>query len=132
MEIIYEFDDDDFIYDADIDEVRHFLIRTYDFDELLDLYNEYLYSKLPQQNQEEYMDEYGYDGTEESIKKMSDDSKKILLEDEGFLDELIDLDIFNRELERYFYYDAMEVYNDEREYSRDPYAYNGVNRSDFF
>ena len=45
---------------------------------------------------------------------------------------LDNLDLFDEDAYDYFYDNAVEQYEDNREYSRNPYAYNGVSPSDFY
>ena len=74
--------------------------------------------------------EYNFYGTEESIRRMSNDDINDFVNDR--LQEYVeDFGYLEDELSDYFEQDAIEAHEDQMEYMRDPYAYYGLRRSDF-
>ena len=127
MRLTYEFDDVwDFTYDVDTEDCKVYIYRTYDADEILFDYLNYLYPHQTPKFQQDIFTDYGFDGTSESIDLMSQEDKEELVDE--IFDDLLDTGVYDDILRDAFESDALEAYEDSR---MDPYAYNGVSRSDF-
>ena len=114
-----EYHDDEFEYECDLED----FIETLSKDELVDFIYEVLDSttivnwELPENNEE---------------------LRELLNNDEDLLRDLVNeyynelYDWFEDDIKDFFYEDAMECYSDAKEYARDPYAYYGGSRKDFY
>ena len=111
MELNYVFNGRDYTYDeVSYSEAIKVLLDTHSYDELLNDYLQYLYPTDSNYDKNRMFDEYGFDGTKEGIKDMSEEDKKDMIFDTDIVDDLIDLDLYNDELESYFEDDAYEAY----------------------
>jgi len=130
MKLVYTFNGEDFDFEqADDNEAVEFIRRTLSNDEILYDYLQYIYPHETE-NSKEVLKDYNFDGTAECIDNMSEEDKEDLVNE--VIDDLIDSDIYNDVLMDYFEDEAYDEYRDWKEYQKDPYAYYGVSRSDFF
>lgn len=107
----YTFDDISFTYELDDKAAINYIKRVYTDDELIDDFIEYVYPHLSKQDKEMLDNEYGFDGTPESIKFMSDATLDDFMSQQ-VIDSLLDSDIYNPELEDYFEDEAYAEFNE--------------------
>ena len=122
---------DDYEYDLDDREAIDYIRRIYSDEEIL---TEYLTSILPTAPEDikKAFAEAGYDGKSvESLFKSLDDYDIDELIDE-ILPDMFDEGMYEDILMDYFAEDARAEDAQYKEYAKDPYAYNGVSRSDFY
>ena len=115
MRFIYNFDGYDFPFEIDGSELmdaKYYIKQTHTNDEILKDYLEYLYPNESEYNKES-VEDYGFYGTEESIKDMSEKDKDELVNEVIY--DLIDLDVYNEELEDYFEDEAYEDFSSDYE-----------------
>lgn len=137
MRLIYTFDGESFdfpslddpyyVKEQYEDEAADYIIRSHTYDDILQDYIDYIYS-TDSEDVKKDLEEFGFYGTEESIRNMSEEDKEDLTNQ--IIKELIELDIYNDELMDYFEDEAYERYSETAD-NQDPYDYNGVKRSDF-
>lgn len=107
----YTFDDISFTYELDTDAAVDYIKRVYTDDELINDFIEYVYPHLSKQDKEMLDNDYGFDGTPESIKFMSDEDLDNFMSQQ-VIDSLLDSDIYNPELEDYFEDEAYAEFNE--------------------
>lgn len=101
-------DTEEYIYDADWEEARDYIMRTHSLDDILkDYIDSGFYDELNSESREALESYDGFDGTEESIENMSEDAK-FELATELVVELLDDTDIYEDELYDYFEQDAFD------------------------
>lgn len=80
---------------------------------------------------DDYSDQYEFEIDDSDIRKFLSRRKKEDLID-CIMEEARVEDYFEDDIHDYFRDDAYEAYKDAEAYNKDPYAYYGVNRKDFF
>lgn len=114
--LTYNFDEhgDEYTYEYDNREAEDYILRTHSYDDILNDFLSYVYPKDTDGNKKILKDEFGFDGTEEAIPMMDEELKEELCEQVVY--DLIDIDLYNDELEEYFEADAYEEYREEPEW----------------
>ena len=107
----YTFDDISFTYELDDKAAINYIKRVYTDDELINDFIEYVYPHLSKQDKEMLDNDYGFDGTPESIKFMSDADLDNFMSQQVIY-SLLDSDIYNPELEDYFEDEAYAKFNE--------------------
>ena len=106
-------DSDRYVFEAPYKDAIDYIKRTHTNDEILTDYANTLYPLEDDENKETYK-EYGFDGTEESIRLMDDDMKKDLV-NEIMYDMVNEIDIYDNELKDYF---EQEAYDEKTYYDK--------------
>lgn len=105
-------DTEEYIYEPDWEEARDYIIRTHSLDDILkDYIDSGFYNNLDAEDKETLLSYDGFDGTEASIDKMSEDIKLELVT-ELIFELLDDTDIYEDELMDYFEQDAFDEWED--------------------
>lgn len=116
----YYFDDKEepYYYEAYWKDAQEYIFRTHDIDDVLrDYIDSGLYDKLGSEGKETLKTYDGFNGTYDSIDRMSEDTKKELA-DELILDLLDDTNIYDDELKDYFEQTAYDDYDNTIEHNR--------------
>ena len=129
MTLWYNFDGEEFEYDASYSEIEDYLMSL-PSEELQDPFAE-AFNALPKDEQYRLLDERGEKNfaCPNSIRWIEEDKKWCISE---FLMEPSILALFEDELHDEFEEKAYEQFKDRKYLRRDPYGYNGVSRSDFY
>ena len=107
-------DTEEFEFEADYKDALNYLIRTHGYDDLIrDYIDNGFYEAESDENKETLKSYDGFDGTYDSIRNMSEETKKDFIE-EVFLDVLIngEPDIYHDELKDYFEQEAYDIWSD--------------------
>lgn len=101
-------DTEEYVYEADWEEAGDYILRTHSSDDILkDYIDTGFYNALNSESKEVLETYDGFDGTEESLDNMSDETK-LELAKELIFDLLDDTDIYEDELQDYFEQDAYD------------------------
>ena len=124
MTITYDFGDDcqDDYFEYEVDDLEDF-IDSLSKEELVDFVMENVDNDL--------IDGWELPSSKDGLRDELENDDYLL---HGLISELEDafVECFEDSLEDFYRDDAMEQYEDYKEYSRDPYSYYGVSRNDFF
>lgn len=132
MTLWYNFGSDDydeFEYDVSLSQLRNFFMSL-PSEELVDAFQQ-AFEALPKEDQYAILDERGEKNfaCPNYLAWIDDDKEWVISE---FLLNNDILELFEDDLHDYFEEEAAEQWRDAEEYRKDPYAYNGVKRSDFY
>ena len=126
-----DIDGSDYIDD---DEVRDFIFKIYSPEDILIDYLNYVYPKEPQKFKDMLEADWAFDGSVEAIENMDELDQKDLAEEVYW--DVLDTDIYDDEINDHFERRVIradeEAEADYAEYIRDPYAYYGLRKSDFY
>lgn len=114
MVLTYTFNGEDYSYEVNDYDVRNYILRTHEPDEIVFDYYQYIYPNESEDSKKVIEDDFGFDGREESINEMDIESLELLAEE--VVDDLIDLDLYNDELYNYFEDEAYEEYESSPEW----------------
>ena len=107
-------DTEEYIYEADWEEASDYILRTHSADDILkDYIDTGFYNDLNSESKEVLETYDGFDGTEESLGKMSEETK-LELAKELIFDLLDDTDVYEDELQDYFEQDAYDEWEDSQ------------------
>ena len=124
MTITYDFGDDyqDDLFEYEVDDLGDF-IDSLGKEELVDFVMENVDNDL--------IEGWELPSSKDALRDELENDDYLL---HGLIGELEDafVECFEDSLEDFYRDDAMEQYEDCKEYSRDPYSYYGVSRNDFF
>lgn len=100
-------DEEEYIYEADWSEASDYILRTHEAADIIkDYIDSGLYDELGEESKEILHEYDGFDGTYDSIEKMSTEVKEELAQE--LLLDLFDTDIYEDELQDYFEQDAYD------------------------
>lgn len=118
----------------DDDEVRDFIFEIYTSEDILIDYLNYVYPKEPQEYKDILEANWAFDGSVEAIENMDEEDRKDLAEEVYW--DVLDTDIYDDEINDHFKRRVIradeEAEADYAEYIRNPYAYYGLHKSDFY
>ena len=112
MIFTYEFENNIFEYEPDIDDAINYIIKNYSNDDILKAYIDTLYEKESKNNKEILKSYDGFDGTYESLDNMSEEIKEDLVNE--IIYDLIKTDIYRDALEDYFEQEAYDAYEEDK------------------
>ena len=129
MTLWYDFEGKEFEYDAKYSEIEDYLMSLPN-EELQDPFAEAFY-QLPKEEQISLLQERNEPNfaCPNFMAWLNDDKEWVISE---FLMEPSILALFEDELHDVLEDAAYEQFKDQQAYRRDPYAYNGLNRADFY
>lgn len=129
MTLWYNFDEEDFEYDASYNEIENYLMKLPN-EELVDAFKQ-AFENLPKEEQIRLLAERGEKNfaCPNFLQWIEDDKQWVISE---FIMEPSSLSLFEDELHDEFEEKAYAQFSDGQSYRRDPYSYNGVSPSDFF
>ena len=128
MTLWYNFNEDEFEYDLTYTKIENYLLSL-PSEELVDAF-EQSFEALPKEEQIRLLAERGEKNFEcpNFLQWIEDDKQWVVSE---FIMDSEILELFRDELHDEFEEEAYQQYSDGVAYRRDPYSYNGLNRSDF-
>lgn len=106
---------EDFEFEIDTDEAVDYILRSYTPDEIIEDFIELVYENLPYEDKESLRDFGGFDGTFESLDKMSDEDK-ISLSKDIVLDMITEYDVYDDVLQDYFEQEAYDEWEDDQDF----------------
>lgn len=117
---------DEFEYDTSTTALE-FVTQNKSNKAILELAKDYWQNGLTSDEQKKYMLDYEIAGVDEETDPEIITQLIMDADDEGWLDEELE-----EEMRDFYESDAKETHEDNLSYQQDPYAYNGVSKSDFF
>lgn len=126
MTLTYYFDNDDFEYEADLDDYLYHIRK--DPKNVLELVKEVYEEDI--ELQKWYKEEFGIDSVDK-IEVDSDEGKDAAYQALSETDEEVIYDLRKDEIDDYFTDDAYEAYEDGVAYDKDPLGYYGMSIHDF-
>jgi len=104
-------DEEEFIYEADWEEASDYILRTHEASDILkDYIDNGMYDELGTESKEILSTYDGFDGTYDSIEKMSEEVQKELAQE--LMLDLLDTDVYEDELQDYFEQDAYDEWEE--------------------
>ena len=101
-------------YDPEYSDMAEYIKRTHSNDEIIEDYIDAgLYSKLPDSDKEILNTFGGFDGTIDSIQKMSEEEKESLVDENLLIELILDTKVYYDELESYFEDDAFQTWSEQ-------------------